>query len=127
MQKQISSSDAFEFGRKLPYIYFVSVSQVFIGKTDEAGDLDEILNSSGLQEVRFFDEYEEYRVYRYNEAMLGSYISDEGAEEKYLIKKGFLIENNRKFGKKIYVRCYIEADDEGQNYIAYSRLCGWDA
>ena len=126
MQIQMNVNDIFENGIKLPYVYFRTVSEVYIGKKENITyDIESLVKNTVLHEIRFFDDTDEYRLYFYDGALHGIHTSDDGTDDSYIVRRKYKIENQKKFGKTIDVCCYIDSDDDGQNYIAYSRFCGW--
>ena len=78
------------------------------------------INYDEIQEAYFFDKTGQVHLF------------DDGFEKKAVrfnhfegdyVEKGFLLSNKYKdIGKKIVVREYLESDEDGQNYVAYTAL-----
>ena len=101
-QETIDIQAALEAGQKLPFAWVRSLSQVALGRTPLTADLEELL------EARFFSRDREIRLFP----------GEDG------LRAVALIENPR-FGRSITVTRVLDWDEDGQAYIAATRLSGW--
>jgi len=82
-------------------------------KLDRIDNLE--LDEEEILEARFFSKNKEVHVFR-RDGLEASLFIDEG--EEYFDDSQLLM---KKFGKKIYIRNYINYDEDNQAYIRYSR------
>ncbi len=113
--EQISVQDAMKQGLKLPFAFIRTLSSVTFGKTPGEPGTD-------ILEARFFDASQEIRVFE-TDAQLAAVKKtaeqdDVGSCLTYEIQ-------NRKFGRSFTVFQTYGFDEDGQAFIADTRLTGW--
>ena len=106
-----------EVGGQLPYAYIRTLSAVTLGENPGVPELAELL------EARFFDGEQEIRVFSRNGNWECVRLAAEPGDE--LLEKSYKIGNSR-FGEKLTVVDQLEADEDGQTYVAATRLAGWE-
>lgn len=113
----LTVQEALDRGQALPWALVRSLSEVTLGRTPAVIDREELI------EARFFSPGEEIRVFRANGVWMAARL--EGEPEDAQITRTYDIENPR-FGAAITVCYTMEADEDGQNYLATARLTGWE-
>lgn len=108
---------ALEKGLQLPFAMLRFLSKVFLGETPKQIDLSELL------EARFFNQEKEIRIFQRDGILCAAYLEQE--EKDNPIEKTYMLENPD-FGTQITV-CYdLSYDSDGQAYISFMRLSGWE-
>lgn len=115
-QRELTVSEALELCGTMPFAYIARLSSVFIGAAPKDFSLDE------LSEARFFGPDREIRIY-YDGAGLSAMELREESEDHCIDKESDLLPN---FGTKIVMRKYLAFDEDGQGYIAATRLLRWE-
>lgn len=115
-QETIDIQAALEAGQKLPFAWVRSLSQVSLGRTLLAADLEELL------EARFFSRDREIRLFPGEDGLRAVALT--GEPEDHVMEEEYQIENPR-FGRSITVTRVLDWDEDGQAYIAATRLSGW--
>ena len=115
-QETISLQAALEAGQKLPFAWVRSLSQVALGRTPLAVDLEELL------EARFFSRDREIRIFPGEDGLRAVELT--GEPEDPVIEEEYPVENPQ-FGRSITVTRVMDWDEDGQAYIAATRLSGW--
>ena len=110
--------EALERGRKLPYALIRSFSRVTLGPTPENVDLSELI------EARFFHEVEEVRLFRDETGLQAVCLTSD--ESDITIDKRCELVNKSVLGRSITVQEILDFDEDGQAYIACTRLTGWE-
>ncbi|MCD8340864.1 MAG: hypothetical protein LUC87_01775 [Clostridiales bacterium] len=113
----LSPEEALERGRRLPYALIRCYSSVTLGETPADIDLAEVL------EARFFDATREVRLFRQEGALRGAACEQVG-DGNYL-EECYKLANKDRFGETLTVRRDLWADEDGQTYVAATRLAGW--
>lgn len=115
-QETIDIQAALGGGQKLPFAWVRSLSQVALGRTPLAADLEELL------EARFFSRDREIRALPRGgrPACRGP----TGEPEDHVREDEYQIEIPR-FGRSTTVTRVLDWDEDGQAYIAATRLSGW--
>ena len=108
-QETISLQAALEAGQKLPFAWVRSLSQVALGRTPLAADLEELL------EARFFSRDREIRLFPGEDGLRAVALT--GEPEDHVMEEEYQIENPR-FGRSITVTRVLDWDEDGQAYIA---------
>ena len=103
---------------KYKYALLYYASETVLQRTDYISEI----NWEDLQEAYFFDESGQM------------HISDNGREMQavefvpgdapYVEKKYNLVKRHEHIGKKVVIREYLDADDDGQCFVAYTALYG---
>lgn len=75
------------------------------------------------QEARFFAEDRELHLYEQDGEMTALEIYDDG-DDNTIVKRYKLDQRFRQVGKILRVKEYIKYDEDGQAFIALTRLCG---
>ncbi len=96
------------------YLWKQELSCVFLGRIEDAGDLEE----ENLLEARIFADGKELHLF-YFEDQLRAVVTTAGEEEDCLEERQILRE---RFGKSLTIRHYIGYEEDGQAYIMRSVL-----
>ena len=115
-QEMMSLQAAIEAGQKLPFGWVRSLSQVALGRMPLAVDLEELL------EARFFSRDREIRIFPGEDGL--SAVALTGEPEDHVMEEEYPIENPR-FGQSVTLARVLDWDEDGQAYIAATRLSGW--
>ena len=115
--EKLTVQQAVEQGRELPFVLIRSLSSIYIGRIREIGSMDELL------EARFFGEDQEIRIFHKGEELAAVCLKKEASDRELMEK--FAVANER-FGKSITVCSTLEADEDGQSYVAQKRLTHWE-
>lgn len=106
---------AWEDGKNYPDALIYCMSSLYVGKTGEFSDkVEEIV------EARFFDEKQELHIFWQDEQIKGCQVRDE--EGDTIIKKEWDILEGKKKNSKMYVKQFIEYDEDGQAMITKTCL-----
>lgn len=116
--EKVSPEKALERGRTLPFALVRCYSSVTLGKTPADVDTDQLL------EARFFDATHEVRLFR-QEGGLRAVACEQEVGDDYLEEQYELV-NEKRFGKTLTVRHDLSADEDGQTYVASTRLAGYE-
>lgn len=111
----LSINEALAEALAVPFAYIACLSHVHIGLTPETVDLAEV------NEARFFGENGEIRFFRENGTMTALRITDD-PQDVTIDRTHPLIKD---FGAQLTERRYIHFDQDGQGYIAATRLLAW--
>jgi len=114
--ERMEVQSALEQGMDLPYALIRSLSQVTLGLTPKAVDLEELI------EARFFSETEEIRIFQSEDGLEAARLSME-ADDIWLEESRQLM--NPVFGSSITLSRKVSFDEDGQAYVAAVRLTGW--
>lgn len=112
----LSIDEAMQSALAMPFAYIACLSHVHMGQTPKTVDFAEV------NDGRFFGECGEIRFIRENGAMTAVWITDDAQDvtidRTYALIKGF--------GSQLTERRYIQFDQDGQGYIAATRLLAWE-
>lgn len=113
-QQRVALEQAKKAAMEYPYALIYSLSRVYLGRTPQEMDWDEVT------EAHFFDESSELFFLEAEDALCAVKLtdSDTALEETYALLPGM--------GKELRVRKSIAFDEDGQAYFAQNRLCGWE-
>lgn len=111
----LSVSEALTGALAMPFAYIACLSHVYMGPTPETVDLADI------NEARFFGDSGEFRFFRENGVMNAVQVTDEPCD--VTIDRTHALIND--FGSQLTERKYIQFDQDGQGYIAATRLLTW--
>lgn len=100
----------------LNYATVQGISEYRIGKVADLKDFDE----AECIEARFFSETEEIRFFRKDDDVKAVKVSDGNAD--YMDEEYVMADNFAFAGKAVTVRKYIDEDEDGQVFIAATRL-----
>lgn len=103
------------------YAWIQRIASVSIGDIKGDVELDDLI------EARFFNENKEMHFFFDGEKLCAVETSLEDSETegdgKVFDEKQMLRE---RFGKSVTIRSYIDYDEDGQAYVAYSALAGYE-
>ena len=109
-------NNAISSGLALPWALIRELSCVTLGSTPAEINKDELL------EACFFSPTEEVQIWREDGKRHSAMISDEEGDKA--IVKQYRIESPE-FGYMLETKRYVAFDEDGQAFVAGSRLCGW--
>lgn len=118
----LNIEDAKQRGSALPWVLVRQFSSIQMGRTkDIAIDWEEVT------EVRFFGETEEIRIFEASGTLCAAALRDAGdeVEDETCHDMTCKLEHKPHFGNEITIREYFDYDEDGQLYVAASRLKGW--
>ncbi|MCD7886940.1 MAG: hypothetical protein LUG44_04905 [Clostridiales bacterium] len=115
--EKLSPSEALERGRALPFALVRCYSSVTLGKTPADVDTDQLL------EARFFDATQEVRLFRQAGGLRAVACEQEAGDD--FLEERYKLANQDRFGETLTVRYDLSADEDGQTYVASTRLAGW--
>lgn len=116
----VTMEDVKEMYKNYPYALLYMMSELVFAKTE---DLENVLWEECL-EARFFGEKGELHLFQINGEIRCRRIEDEDgeAEGEVLTDKYKLDGRFRKLGNGVVVKRYLKYDDDGQAYVALTRL-----
>ena len=103
--------------RMYTYALLYKLSEIILCKTEE-------LQENSLQEyteARFFSKEKELHIFETEDGKRAVVVSDEN-EEDCILKKYEIAQKFSKVGKTLVVQEYLEYDEDGQAFIALTRL-----
>ena len=112
----LSANEALNEALSMPFAYIACLSRVYIGLTPETVNLAEV------NDARFFGEDGEVRFFRENGTMTALRLTDD-PQDVTIDHTHALIKS---FGTQLTERRYIQFDQDGQGYIAATRLLAWE-
>lgn len=115
--ENIDKSTAKERIKDLRFAVVQSLSEYKMGMARDLIDFDE----KECVEARFFSEEEEVRFFRKGDSLESVRSTDDGScclDEELVIADRF-----KAVGNEAVVRNYLEEDEDGQVYVAATRLC----
>ena len=117
-QEILPVSVALEQGKNLPFAWVRTLSAVTLGRTPV-----DILEKE-LVDARFFDEQHEIRVFRQDNDLRAVQLIREKGDMAYT--ETFSLVNPDVFGASVTVCHELDADEDGQAFIASTRLIHWE-
>ena len=117
IRERLDVNEALDRGLAFPWAMLRSLSRVTLGPAPTQADADELL------EACFFSPDAEIRLWREDGALQAAILSEEPGDR--VLEERRSIENPA-FGRELTVRRIIAFDEDGQAYIAATRLCGWE-
>lgn len=115
--KPIGLADAQEQSASYSYALLYMISGVRLCRAEELGQID----WEECQEARFFSEDRELHVFEGEDGMEAVEVSD--ADGNGVVIKEFLLDNRfSSVGRSVLVQEYLEYDEDGQAYVANTRL-----
>ena len=112
----LTVDEALEQGKSMSYAYIARLSSVYVGPMPQVLPLEE------LTEARLFGEDGEIRIWKTEDVYAACLLEDGGSN--YIDRESPVI--SPKFGKKITKRQYLAFDEDGQGYVAATRLLRWE-
>lgn len=107
---------AFAEGKELPFVMLQTVSEVVFAENPYEFEETEV------NEVRFFGEQMEIRIFRQEDSLKAVRLTEESTDR--CMNETYLFEN-RKLGKELQLCRVLDTDEDGQVYVAATRLIGW--
>ena len=114
--EQLSVREALSAGGALPFALIRSLSQVTLGRTPARVEEEELL------EARFFSETQEIRIFQGADGLRAVRLTGEASDR--VLEQTCALENDR-FGGTLTIARVLEWDEDGQAYVAATRLTGW--
>jgi hypothetical protein len=121
-RRVLSVETAKRDGMALRWALVRQLSSFQMGETDSLSiDWDEVT------EVRFFDESKEIRLFERNGELSAAIVSDSEEDTENVTFRDVQkkLEHKGQFGFAVTIREYFAYDEDGQLYLASSRLKGW--
>ena len=118
IREVLEPREALRRGRALPYGWVCTLSGVTLGPVPAELPLEELL------EARFFGPEGEVRLFRREGALQGAALAAEPGEP--VIEETYQLQNTALFGRRLTVRRVLQADGDGQCYVAATLLAGWE-
>ena len=103
-------------GENLPFVMLQMVSAVVFAKNPYEFEMEEI------NEVRFFDKQTEIRIFRQDDSLKAVRLTAEGTDRCLHETYTFA---NRRLGNELELCRVLDTDEDGQSYIAATRLTAW--
>ena len=101
------------------YALLYMISEIVLCKTEALAEI----NWDECQEARFFSEEKELHIFETNSGVDAVEISD-GDSQNIVIKEYMLDSRFSSIGHSILIQEYLEYDEDGQAYVANTRLRG---
>lgn len=117
-REKLEAGEALRRGNTLPYGWICALSGVSLGPTPVEISPEELL------EARFFGPVEEVRLFRREGELQAAVLTEE--PEDQILAETYLIQNKALFGSSLTVHQILEADEDGQCYVAAVRLADWE-
>ena len=117
LSETLSPEAALERGRRLPFALLRTFSAVSLGHTPAT-----LPDAGELLEACFFSADEEIRLFR-DDGVLQA-VSLRETPEAHTLENAYEI-GNPAFGRLLTVRETLDFDEDGQAYVALSRLADW--
>ena len=114
----LSFEEGLRGGKDLPFAWICSMSSVSLGTTPREIGTDELL------EARCFNEEQEIRLLQREEEWKA--VSRAREPEESVLENWYPVIKEEKFGRKILVRQYLDADEDGQTIVTATCLAGWE-
>lgn len=119
--KRIKIEEAKTLIPEYKYAYLQMMSEHIL---DEVSNLDSI-EWEELIEGYIFDDEKQLHIYRDDGDELVAVIIDDDMKDAHFIDRNYrLSEKNKTLGNSVIIREYLLADDDGQSYVAATRLVG---
>ena len=115
--ERLSVEEALRRGQALPWALVRSLGGMSLGAVPETIETEELV------EARFFDAHTEVRLFRRDGALQGAALTEEDGDNQW--EKVYRIENPA-YGARLKLASTLAADEDGQTYIAATRICGWE-
>ncbi len=114
--ERLEVQEALRRGKALPWALVRSLGGLSLGKAPQDIDTEELI------EARFFSEGEEVRLFRRDGILQGAALTQEQGD--CVLKRDYAI-HNPAYGATLTTCAVLEADEDGQTYIAATRIAGW--
>ena len=109
--------EALRRGSALPYGWICTLSGVLLGPVPAELPLEELV------EARLFGPTEEVRLFRREGELQAAVFAEEPGDQ--VLAETYTIQNKALFGNELTVHQILDADEDGQCYIAAVRLADW--
>lgn len=114
--EQLDVQQAVSAGCALPFAMIRSLSQTALGYAPSSVETEELL------EARFFSGEQEIRIFRDGDGLRAVRLTGEPGDR--VLEQTCPLEN-RQFGRELTLLRVLEWDEDGQTYVAATRLTGW--
>lgn len=103
------------------YCLIYMISEMILNQTVRVSEI----NWEEVKEAWFFGKQGQLHIYRYNDILSAALLDDADLTDAHTLEKTYRLAGKFKaagFGQVI-VKEYIDFDEDGQSYAAYTRLC----
>lgn len=116
-REKLDVQEALRWGSALPYGWICTLSGVSLGPVPGELPLEELV------EARLFGPTEEVRLFRREGELQAAVFAEEPGDQ--VLAETYTIQNKALFGNELTVHQILDADEDGQCYIAAVRLADW--
>lgn len=116
-REKLDVQEALRRGSALPYGWICTLSGVSLGPAPEELPLE------GLVEARLFGPAGEVHLFRRDGELQAAVLTEELGDR--ILAETYPIQNKALFGAELTVHQILDADEDGQCYIAAVRLADW--
>lgn len=116
-REKLNVQEALRRGSALPYGWICTLSGVSLGPVPAELPLEELV------EARLFGPTEEVRLFRREGELQAAVLAEEPGDR--VLAETYAIQNKALFGAELTVHQILDADEDGQCYIAAVRLADW--
>ena len=116
-REKLDVQEALRRGSALPYGWICTLSGVLLGPVPAELPLEELV------EARLFGPTEEVRLFRREGELQAAVLAEEPGDR--VLAETYTIQNKALFGNELTVHQILDADEDGQCYIAAVRLADW--
>lgn len=116
-REKLNVQEALRRGSALPYGWICTLSGVSLGPVPAELPLEELV------EARLFGPAEEVRLFRREGELQAAVLAEEPGDR--VLAEIYAIQNKTLFGNELTVHQILDADEDGQCYIAAVRLADW--
>lgn len=116
-REKLDVQEALRRGSALPYGWICTLSGVSLGPVPAELPLEELV------EARLFGPTEEVRLFRREGELQAAVLAEEPGDR--VLAEIYAIQNKTLFGNELTVHQILDADEDGQCYIAAVRLADW--
>lgn len=120
--KSLSFQEAEELFYNYEYCLIYEISDVVLNRLERLCEID----WNEVQEAWLFDEKGQLHIYRDEGILLAARVDDAVLDHAHTLEKTYRLADTNKFridgNKMIIVKEYIDFDEDGQSYVAYTRL-----
>lgn len=118
--KRISMDEVKNLLQNYEYVYLQMISEHIL---DYASSISSI-EWDELLEGYLFNRDSQIHIYREEDELLAVLITDDVEDAHIIDRKYEIAKKYKTIGKNVIVREYLKADEDGQSYVAVTRLVG---
>ena len=115
--EKLDVQEALRRGRALPYGWICTLGGVSLGPVSEKLPLEELV------EARLFGPSEEVRLFCREGELQAAMLTEEPGDQ--ILSETYPIQNKTLFGTELTVHQILDADEDGQCYVAAVCLADW--